>query len=170
MLFKVSGPEERQIGVLFALTQASVFLMLVFRSDCCQSSHVGPRCVGEDVLTEEGRVTCPAAPTDAEMFLNACRETRNLKTSSGQDGTLVKNVGFNLAEVEVLLGPELVVPVLRLLPQVSQPLFQLRLLLRDAVDDRPQVGQRVRGADPVMCRAGLRSQRCPLKNGNMNNN
>lgn len=71
---------------------------------------------------------------------------------------LFKKLDFNLAEGDVLLGPELVVPVLGLLPQVSQPFLQLRLALGDAVNDRPQVGQRVWWTDPVVCGAGCRSE------------
>lgn len=61
----------------------------------------------------------------------------------------------NLAEGDVLLGPELVVPVLRLLPQVPQLFLELCLILRDVVDDWPQVGQRVWWSNPVMCGAGF---------------
>lgn len=64
---------------------------------------------------------------------------------------------MNLAEGKILLAPELVVPVLRLLPQVSQSFLQLRFVLGDAVDDRAHVGQRVWWADPVVGGAGQRS-------------
>lgn len=66
-----------------------------------------------------------------------------------------REMHLNLAEGDVLLGPELVVPVLRLLPQVSQPFLQLCFILRDVVDDWPQVGERVWWTNPVMCGAGF---------------
>lgn len=63
-----------------------------------------------------------------------------------------------LAEADVLLGPEVVVPVLGLLPQVSQTSLQLRLVLGDVVNDGPNVGERVRWTDPVVCGAGRWSE------------
>ncbi len=66
----------------------------------------------------------------------------------------LKNAKWNLAEGDVLLGPELVVPVLGLLPQVTQTFLQLSLVLGDTVNDWPQVGKRVRWTDPVVCGAG----------------
>lgn len=42
------------------------------------------------------------------------------------------------------------VPVLGLLPQVSQPFLQLCFVRGDVVNDWPQVGKRVRWADPVV--------------------
>lgn len=63
----------------------------------------------------------------------------------------------HLAEGHILLAPELVVPVLRLLPQVPKSFLQLRFVLGDAVDDRTHVGERVWWPDPVMSGAGWRS-------------
>lgn len=60
----------------------------------------------------------------------------------------------NLAEGKILFAPELVVPVLRLLPQVPKSFFQLRFILGDAVDNWTHVGQRVWWTDPVMGGAG----------------
>lgn len=74
-----------------------------------------------------------------------------------------KKSDLNLAEGDVLLGPEVVVPVLRLLPQVSQAFLQLRFVLRDVVNDWPQVGERVRWADPVVRGAGDRPEGRPLQ-------
>lgn len=62
------------------------------------------------------------------------------------------------SEGDVLLCPEVVVPVLRLLPQVSQPFLQLWFVLGDVVNYRPQVWQRVRWTDPVVCGAGWWSE------------
>lgn len=47
------------------------------------------------------------------------------------------------------------VPVLCLLPQVSQLFLQLCFLLRDAVDDWSEVGKRVWRTDPVVCGTGF---------------
>lgn len=64
---------------------------------------------------------------------------------------------MNLGEGDILFAPELVIPVLSLLPQVSKPFFQLRFILGDAVDDWTDVGKRVRWSDPVMSGARQRS-------------
>lgn len=63
---------------------------------------------------------------------------------------------MNLAEGKILLGPELMVPVLGLLPQVSESFFQLRFILWDVVHDWTQVGIRVWWTDPVMSGTGHR--------------
>lgn len=82
---------------------------------------------------------------------------------------------MNLAEGQILLAPELVVPVLRLLPQVSKSFFQLRFIFGDAVDDWTHVGKRVWWSDPVMSGAGqrpdgrtLQSETHALKGGGSN--
>lgn len=65
---------------------------------------------------------------------------------------------MNLAEGDVLVGPEVLVPVFRILPQVSQTFLQLGFILGDAINNRPEVGKRVRRPDPVVRGAGSRSE------------
>lgn len=72
----------------------------------------------------------------------------------------------NLAEGKILFAPELVVPVLRLLPQVSKSFFQLRFILGDAIDNWTHVGKRVWWTDPVMGGAGQRSDGRSLQGNN----
>lgn len=72
--------------------------------------------------------------------------------------SFIMEKNLNLAEGDVLLGPEVVVPVLGLLPQVSQPFLQLCFILGYVVHDRPQVGKRVRWTNPVVCGAGCGSE------------
>lgn len=62
---------------------------------------------------------------------------------------------LNLAEGDVLVGPEVLVPVLRVLPQVSETFLQLGFVLGDVIHDGPEVGERVRWPDPVMRGAGF---------------
>lgn len=69
-----------------------------------------------------------------------------------------RNLNLNLAEGDVLLGPEVLVPVLGFLPQVSQPFLQLWFILAYVVHNRPQVGKRVRWTNPVMCGVGCWSE------------
>lgn len=64
---------------------------------------------------------------------------------------------LNLAEGDVLVGPEVLVPVLRVLPQVSETFLQLGFILGDVIHNWPHVGKWVWGADPVMRGAGFRS-------------
>lgn len=61
----------------------------------------------------------------------------------------------NLAEGDVLVGPEVLVPVLRVLPQVSETFLQLGFVLRDVIHNWPEVGKRVWRPNPVMCGAGF---------------
>lgn len=65
---------------------------------------------------------------------------------------------MNLAEGDVLVGPEVLVPVLRILPQVSETFLQLGFILGDVINNRPEVGERVWGSDPVVCGAGSWSE------------
>lgn len=62
---------------------------------------------------------------------------------------------LNLAEGDVLVDPEVVVPVLRVLPQVSETFLQLGFVLRDVIHNCPEVGKRVWWPNPVMCGAGF---------------
>lgn len=66
---------------------------------------------------------------------------------------------LNPAEGDVLLGPEVLVPVLRVLPQVSETFLQLGFVLRDVIHNWPEVGERVRWPNPVMSGAGVWSGR-----------
>lgn len=67
----------------------------------------------------------------------------------------MNKAGLDLAEGDVLVGPEVLVPVLRVLPQVSETFLQLGLVLGDPEHDWPEVGQRVRWPDPVVSGAGF---------------
>lgn len=59
---------------------------------------------------------------------------------------------FHLAKGDILPGPEVMVPVLCVLPQMSEFSLQHCLILRDVVYDRPQVWQFVWWPDPVIFR------------------
>lgn len=61
----------------------------------------------------------------------------------------------NLAEGDVLVGPEVLVPVLRVLPQVSETFLQLGFILWDVIHNWPEVGKWVWWPDPVVRGAGF---------------
>lgn len=65
---------------------------------------------------------------------------------------------MNLAEGDVLVGPEVLVPVFRILPQVSETFLQLGFILGGVINYRPEVGERVRWPDPVVRGAGSWSE------------
>lgn len=71
---------------------------------------------------------------------------------------LKKGKDVNLAEGDVLLGPEVLVPVFRVLPQVPETFLQLGFILGDAINYWPEVGKRVRRPDPVVRGAGSGSE------------
>lgn len=62
---------------------------------------------------------------------------------------------LNLAEGDVLVGPEVLVPVLGVLPQVSETFLQLGFILWDVIHNWPEVGKWVWWPDPVVRGAGF---------------
>lgn len=67
----------------------------------------------------------------------------------------------NLAEGDVLVGPEVLVPVFCILPQLSEAFLQLGFILGDVIHNWPEVGKRVWWPNPVMCGADFWSDsRC----------
>lgn len=73
------------------------------------------------------------------------------------------SLDVHLAEVDVLFGPEVLVPVLCLLPQLPQLLLQVRLVLRDPVHDGTQIRQGVWRSNPVVRGAGRRPEAGTLR-------
>lgn len=67
---------------------------------------------------------------------------------------------FFLAEGDVLLGQEVMVPVLCLQTQASQQTLQLLSDFRVVVNDRQRVGKSVGFSNPVVCRVGYFSLIC----------
>lgn len=64
----------------------------------------------------------------------------------------------DLAESPVLVGPELLVPFLCFLPELSELLLRWGLVFRDVEVNGPEVGVFVGGSDPVVARVPGRAE------------